>query len=289
MHAPIKSPIFYGRRLGRRLRANKQDALTAGLAQYGIDKNAVTAVADGSLLPDGFFMPPIILKSPPPSGGGWEGAKTQAPPAKRWLPIVLPSPKGEGGHPHHPPPSTLHCLEIGFGGGEHPHGLATQNPAWRIIGAEAFTNGVANLCEKLAAEPLSNIKIFADDVRFLLPKLADGCLDRVYLLYPDPWPKSRHAKRRFFGPDNIPTIARLLKPGGQWIIASDHPVYQQWVTEQFRLQNYFDSDMTVMGDEPPPGWIQTRYEQKAIAAGRVGKYAILRRKQAIKLQLTTYL
>ena len=232
------SPIFYGRRLGRRLRVSKHDALTAGLAQYGMDKNAVSAAADGSLLPDGFFNT----------------------------------------DPCSPSPFAVHCLEIGFGGGEHPHGLATQNPAWRIIGAEAFTNGVASLCEKLAADPRPNVKIFPDDVRFLLPKLADQSLDRVYLLYPDPWPKSRHAKRRFFGPENIPVIARLLKPGGLWIIASDHPVYQQWVAEQFRQQNYFTSDTTVMGGTPPPFWIQTRYEQKAIAAGRTGKYAILCRK-----------
>lgn len=250
-----KSPIFYGRRLGRRLRVRKHDALTAGLAQYGIDQNAVRAAADGSLRVEGFFYP-------------------------RPDPLPAPPHKGEGVYPHYSPPPTVHCLEIGFGGGEHPHGLAQQQPAWRIIGAEAFTNGVASLCEKLAAEPLPNIKIFPDDVRFLLPKLADQSLDRVYLLYPDPWPKSRHAKRRFFGPENIPTIARLLKPGGLWIIASDHPVYQQWVRDEFLRQDYFTAMGEVMGPTPPSGWISTRYEQKAIAAGRVGRYAILRRKNS---------
>ena len=104
----------------------------------------------------------------------------------------------------------------------------------------------------------------------LLRRLPDGCLDRLFLLFPDPWPKARHAKRRFVHPALLPLLARVMRPGAEWRIASDDPTYQAWVTEVMAGQALFDAPPPVA--LRPPGWPPTRYEAKALREGRTPRY-----------------
>ncbi|QDH13314.1 tRNA (guanosine(46)-N7)-methyltransferase TrmB [Formicincola oecophyllae] len=169
-------------------------------------------------------------------------------------------------------------LEIGFGGGEHARAQAALHPDAGYIASEVFENGICSLLSALVPEgqeetspPPPNLRLWPDDARALLDELPAQCLDRAYLMFPDPWPKARHAKRRFIHPDNLKRLARLLKPGSMFRIASDHPVYQQWVDEVMALlesQALFTLTSRSEGPERPEGWSPTRYEAKARAAGR---------------------
>jgi tRNA (guanine-N7-)-methyltransferase len=161
-------------------------------------------------------------------------------------------------------------LEVGFGGGEHLAGQAEQNPTVGIIGAEVFLNGVASLVRHIAEKNLNNVRIYNDDVRQLLPALPDQCLSRAFVLFPDPWPKARHDKRRFIGPQNLDTLARLMKDGAELRVASDHPVYIHWVLEQVTAHPAFGWGATGPEDwlTTPSDHITTRYEKKALKEGR---------------------
>ena len=143
-----------------------------------------------------------------------------------------------------------------------------------LIACEVFDNGICSLLSHLVAEgseataPLpGNLRLWTDDARPLLRLLPDGCLDRLFLLFPDPWPKARHAKRRFIHPALLPLLARLLKPGAEWRVASDDPTYQAWVTEVMAEQIWFD--VPAPTTERPADWPPTRYETKAVREGRV--------------------
>jgi tRNA (guanine-N7-)-methyltransferase len=173
-------------------------------------------------------------------------------------------------------------LEVGFGGGEHALAQAERNPLAGIIACEVFENGICSLLARLVPEggettaPLPpNLKIWPDDARVLLRLLPDACLDRLFLLFPDPWPKMRHAKRRFVHPDLVPEVARVLKPGAEWRVASDDPTYQAWVTEVMGGQTLFA--YAEPSEERPEGWPATRYEAKALKAGRRPLYWGFRR------------
>ncbi|AQS87768.1 tRNA (guanine-N7)-methyltransferase [Neoasaia chiangmaiensis NBRC 101099] len=176
-------------------------------------------------------------------------------------------------------------LEIGFGGGEHALGQSEANPTVGYIASEVFENGLCSLLSRLVLEgeeeravPPAHFRIWPDDARQLLKALPDGALGRVYLMFPDPWPKARHAKRRFVHPENIREIARVLRPGGIWRIASDHPVYQDWVTEVMGAQDLFDMAEPARG-ERPEGWSPTRYEAKAWREGRTPFYWTFTRRE----------
>ena len=168
-------------------------------------------------------------------------------------------------------------LEIGFGGGEHALAQVAEHPSAGLIACEVFENGICSLLARLVPEggeadaPLPpNLRIWPDDARVLIRALPDACLDRLFLMFPDPWPKMRHAKRRFVHPVLLPDIVRVMKPGAVWRVASDDPTYQAWVTEVMGAQTLFKA--------PPPatvrpdGWPPTRYEAKALAAGRAPLY-----------------
>ncbi len=164
-------------------------------------------------------------------------------------------------------------LEIGFGGGEHARAQALDNPGTGLIACEVYENGICSLLSALApdeddpAPPIpANLLVWDDDARLLLRQLPDGCLDRVFLLFPDPWPKSRHAKRRFVHPDNLALVARVLRPGGEWRIASDDPTYQAWTRDVLAAQSLFT--VAPPATVRPHGWPATRYERKAELAGR---------------------
>ena len=174
------------------------------------------------------------------------------------------------------PPSEL-WLEVGFGGGEHSLAQHAAHPDVGLIACEVFENGLCSLLTRLAPEggedsaPLPDmLRLWDDDARTLLAALPDGCLDRMFLLFPDPWPKARHAKRRFVHPQAIPLVAAKLRPGAQWRIASDDPTYQNWVTEVMGAQSLFTADAPAR--IRPEGWPPTRYEAKALAAGRSPLY-----------------
>lgn len=165
-------------------------------------------------------------------------------------------------------------LEIGFGGGEHLAAQARTHPKVGIIGAEPFVNGVAKLLRTIDEEALANVRIRDEDVTALLDRLPDACLDRVYLLYPDPWPKRRQRKRRFVSEASLAQIARVLKDGGLFRFASDIDDYAGWtLARALRCRALrWTAERAADWTRPYPGWPGTRYEAKAIAAGRRPTY-----------------
>jgi tRNA (guanine-N7-)-methyltransferase len=165
-------------------------------------------------------------------------------------------------------------LEIGFGGGEH---LAAQARAHRdinIVGCEPFVNGMAKLLAVIEQEHLDNIRVWDDDVTDLLPTLRDASFDRVYILYPDPWPKRRQRKRRLVSDENLEMLARVMKPGAELRFASDIDDYIGWVLARTLRSPHFRWTATRADDwrKPYEGWPGTRYEAKAIREGRVPSY-----------------
>jgi tRNA (guanine-N7-)-methyltransferase len=168
-------------------------------------------------------------------------------------------------------------LEVGFGSGEHALAQIHAHADAGLIACEVFENGICSLLSRLVPEggeataPLpANLRLWADDARVLLRQLPDASLDRLFLLFPDPWPKARHAKRRFVHPGMLPLLARVLRPGAEWRVASDEPTYQAWVDEVMAAQSLFD--MVPAVTERPEDWPPTRYEAKALREGRQPRY-----------------
>ncbi len=178
-------------------------------------------------------------------------------------------------------------LEVGFGGGEHALAQAAANPDVGLIAAEVFENGLCSLLSRVVPEggeataPVpANLRLWDADARTLIRALPDASLDRLFLLFPDPWPKSRHAKRRFVHPALLPELARVLRPHAEWRIASDDPTYQAWVADVLAAQAFFA--VPPPASERPDGWPPTRYEAKALAAGRVPLYWAVIRRQPLR-------
>jgi tRNA (guanine-N7-)-methyltransferase len=168
-------------------------------------------------------------------------------------------------------------LEVGFGGGEHASAQAAAHPDVGLIACEVFDNGICSLLSRLVPEGAEatapvpgNLRLWTDDARALLREMPDACLDRLFLLFPDPWPKARHAKRRFVHPAQLPLLARVLRPGAEWRVASDDPTYQAWVADVMADQTLFSA--SAVAELRPPGWPATRYEAKALRAGRTPRY-----------------
>jgi tRNA (guanine-N7-)-methyltransferase len=161
-------------------------------------------------------------------------------------------------------------LEIGFGGGEHLAEQARAHPDVGLIGCEVFLNGIATLLAQVFALGLGNVRIHPEDARDLLDALPDACLDRVFLLFPDPWPKRRHADRRFIQRNNLDLLARLMKPGAEFRVASDDPVYIGWALAHLARHPAFVWTAQGPGDwrARPADWPGTRYESKALREGR---------------------
>lgn len=161
-------------------------------------------------------------------------------------------------------------MEIGFGGGEHLVAQAEQNPAIAFIGCEPFRNGVASLLDHIDRRAVKNIRIYPNDARHVLDALPDASLDRCFVLFSDPWPKARHAERRFIGTENLPRLARVLKAGAELRLATDDAQLATWMTEHCDADKNFAR--LFHGTTPPADWVATRYEQKAIKAGRQPVY-----------------
>lgn len=165
------------------------------------------------------------------------------------------------------PPQAL-WMEIGFGAGEHLAGLAERHPERGYIGSEPFINGVGAYLSKHEALGLDNVRLFADDVRLLLPKLPADCLDGLYILFADPWPKTRHHRRRMIHPDNLQQFARVMKPGADLWFATDHMDYGRWALWHILRDPNFTWEANGPEDwSRPMDWIPTRYEQKALTQG----------------------
>ncbi len=231
----ILAPRLYGRRKGRALAHAQQDVLDECLARYGISREVVDQAKEGGLDPANLFE--------------------------------LSTVNGQ--------PLTEYWLEIGFGQGEHILAQAERNPHIGFIGAEPFVNGLAKAASAIKENGIANIRIFPHDVRHLLPKLQDGCLARVFLFFPDPWPKKRHEKRRFISQENLQTLARVIKKGGAFFFASDDPTYQRWASEQMAAQDFFRCKTSPgpLTESEPDFWVETKYQARAKRAGRISLYS----------------
>ena len=160
-------------------------------------------------------------------------------------------------------------LEIGFGAGEHLAALAKSNPQTGFIGCEPFMNGVARLLTDIDQQGLDNIRIVMDDASLLLDNLKCASIGAAFLLFPDPWPKRRHKKRRFIIPKNIAEIARVLGDGAQWRMATDNMDYCRWMLDHMTTAAEFQWLARRPGDWRirPDNWPSTRYERKGIDKG----------------------
>jgi tRNA (guanine-N7-)-methyltransferase len=171
-------------------------------------------------------------------------------------------------------------LEIGFGGAEHLIAAAQAHPATGFIGCEPFVNGMAKALAAIDALGLANIRLHHGDATALLAWLPDASLERVDLLYPDPWPKRRHWKRRFIQDDSVTALARVLKGGGEFRFASDWADYAAWTLERLIRSPAFTWTAERADDwrKPWPDFAGTRYEKKALREGRAPCYLTFRRR-----------
>jgi len=173
------------------------------------------------------------------------------------------------------PPAKV-WLEIGFGGGEHLAAQAAAHPEIGFIGCEPFINGVSMLLVLLDEQQIGNVRIVNEDARLLLRALPAASIDRAFLLFPDPWPKRRHEGRRFVNPEALDLLARVLADGAEFRVATDHAVLQDWMPA--RLDEHPAFALVTRAETRPDDWPPTRYEAKALKAGRRPIYLTYRRK-----------
>jgi tRNA (guanine-N7-)-methyltransferase len=158
-------------------------------------------------------------------------------------------------------------LEVGFGAGEHLVWQAAEHPEVGLIGCEPFINGVAKCLAHIERTAVTNVRLFTDDARLLMAALPDGSLSRAFVLFPDPWPKTRHHKRRLVQRDTLDVLARLMKAGAELRLATDDPSYLPWMVEHACIHPAFEW----LAERPsdwrgrPADWPPTRYEQKMLA------------------------
>jgi tRNA (guanine-N7-)-methyltransferase len=222
---------------------------------------------------------------------GRRKGKTLKPSQRRWLDEDLPALRlpgvGVGENPARraiDPAAAFggECplwLEVGFGGGEHMVHQARLHPEVGLIGCEPFVNGVAMALGRIRAAGVANIRIHPGDVRDLFDVLPDACLSRAFLLYPDPWPKTRHHRRRFVTPEHLLPLARVLRPGAEFRVATDIPDYVRQTLEEVPPAGFepVDPDPTAL-HRPWADWMPTRYEAKALREGRRPHYLSFRRR-----------
>lgn len=173
-------------------------------------------------------------------------------------------------------------IEIGYGGGEHLARQAGEHPETGFIGCEVFSGGIAKLLDQVERRRLENIRLYTEDALELLARLPEASVEGVYLLYPDPWPKKKHHKRRFVSPLTLGELARVIRPGGFFRFATDIEDYANWTLAHILRQ----SDL-VWRPGPPgswhtpfAGWQPTRYEQKARRQGRMHSFYFTFERQA---------
>ena len=169
-------------------------------------------------------------------------------------------------------------LEVGFGGGEHLVHQALNNPDVQFLGVEPYVNGVAMLFGKIRNAGVTNIKLHMGDARNLMDVLADGSISKAFLLYPDPWPKMRHHRRRFVTPEHLTPLNKCLKPGAEFRVATDIEDYVRQTLQEVPRAGF---EWLAEGPEdwraPWGDWIATRYEQKAVREDRIPHYMTFRK------------
>lgn len=185
------------------------------------------------------------------AGGSVSGESTAV------TPTPNPAPQG-GGEPV--------VLEIGFGGGEHLAAQASAHPDARFIGVEPFLNGVASCLRHIEESGVQNVRLHHGDARDVIARLPDASLDLVYILFPDPWPKARHHKRRLIQREFLDELARVLKPSGEVRFATDWANYAEWTVWHFTRDKRFAWTAERAEDwrTPWPGHVTTRYEAKKL-------------------------
>ena len=178
------------------------------------------------------------------------------------------------------PPARDVWIEIGFGGGEHLAAQAAAHPDIGLIGCEVYENGIAKLLAETRRAGLGNVRILADDARLLLAALPGASVGRAFILFPDPWPKQRHHKRRIVCPATLDQLARVLRDGAELRLATDDAGYLRWMLDHVIRHPAF----SWIADGPadwrcrPADWPATRYEAKALAAGRRPYFLRFRRR-----------
>ena len=165
-------------------------------------------------------------------------------------------------------------LEIGFGGGEHLVHMAARYPEVGLIGCEPFVNGIAMLLGKMRHAALTNLAIHPGDVRDLFEVLPQGSVQKCFLNYPDPWPKSRHHRRRFVTEGYLTALARVMAAGAEFRVATDIADYVRQTLDEVPKAGFA---LVAQGNVPWDDWLSTRYEQKALREGRVPHYLTFRR------------
>lgn len=171
-------------------------------------------------------------------------------------------------------PKQQYWLEIGFGSGEHLSAQSALYPEFGFIGCEPYVNGFGNFLMEMQARDISNVRLYTDDARDIVARLPDASLDCVCIFFPDPWPKSRHHKRRLIQHSLLVALACVMKQGAQLRIATDHEDYLTWILEHLAVSPHFTWTAKTSADWTTPyaHWVETRYQQKAIAEGRSSTY-----------------
>lgn len=178
-------------------------------------------------------------------------------------------------------------LEIGFGGGEHMLAQLAQNPAISMIGCEPFINGVAKLLSHLSLEDYHRVRLWHEDVRVLLERVSPSYFTRAFILFPDPWPKKRHHRRRLITNEFVAQLGVTLKENALLFIASDEPSYVEQIQEVCFRSSHFTLRKGPSSPDPvtwtlrPEGWPATRYEQKALAQGKQCAYMVFQKKENV--------
>lgn len=169
-------------------------------------------------------------------------------------------------------------LEIGFGSGEHLEHQALTHPDVGVIGVEPYVNGVATLLGKLRQSAPGNVRVHAGDARDLMEVLPPESISKAFLLYPDPWPKARHHRRRFVTPEHLHPLHRVMTPGAELRIATDIPDYVRQALEEVPRAGFnWRAERPEDWRSPWDDWLSTRYEQKALREGRVPHYLTFRK------------
>ena len=175
-------------------------------------------------------------------------------------------------------------LEIGFGGGEHLAWQAETYPRIGFVGCEPYLNGVVKLLSQIRRMKLQNVRLYRDDARLLVARLPSDTIGRAFILFPDPWPKKRHHKRRIISKEFLGLLARVLHDEAELRIATDDPIYLEWILWHLQHHPDFEWQASEQNDwrSAPHDWPVTRYEKKAIAAGRKCIFLTYRRSKRFK-------
>ena len=173
-------------------------------------------------------------------------------------------------------------VEIGFGAGEHLAHQCTLNPDEAFIGCEPFINGACAFYQKAQDSNLNNVRIYRDDALKLLSTFTIKSLDNIYVLFPDPWPKKRHHKRRLLQESTLSLFHQLLKDTGNLLIATDHVEYAEWIAKKIKKTPFFTWQNQEDPEKPFPNWAETRYQKKALTQNRKAVFFHLTKNQLSK-------